>query len=87
MTPLNRNEKRTKFGSIKHVYDPATMKTLRKFFEVELKAAARGACPLLDLSSVGRLCLQRRRKLRGHTEPSCASAADTYLAIEVDFQL
>ena len=38
MTPLNRSEKRTKFGLIKHVYDAATMKTLRAFFEAELQA-------------------------------------------------
>jgi spore photoproduct lyase len=32
----NRAEKRTKFGSIKHVYDAATMRTLRSFFEAEI---------------------------------------------------
>ena len=34
--PTNRAEKRTKFGSIKHVYDADTMKRLRSFFEVEI---------------------------------------------------
>jgi spore photoproduct lyase len=38
MTTLNRSEKRTKFGSVKQVYDAETMKTLRTFFEAELKA-------------------------------------------------
>jgi len=33
MGPELRTEKRTKFGSIKHVYDAETMKTLRRFFE------------------------------------------------------
>ena len=33
-----RAEKRTKFGSIKHVYDAATMKTLRGWFETEIAA-------------------------------------------------
>jgi spore photoproduct lyase len=33
MTPLNRVTKRTKFGSEKQVYDAATMRTLRAFFE------------------------------------------------------
>ena len=32
----NRAEKRTKFGSIKHVYNAATMKRLRGFFEAEI---------------------------------------------------
>jgi spore photoproduct lyase len=31
-----RTEKRTKFGSVKMVYDTATMKTLRRFFEMEI---------------------------------------------------
>ena len=38
MDPEARAEKRTKFGSIKHVYDAATMKTLRRFFETEIAA-------------------------------------------------
>lgn len=33
-----RAEKRTKFGSVKHVYDAATMKALRHFFEDEIAA-------------------------------------------------
>ena len=32
----NRAEKRTKFGSIKHVYDAATMRRLRGFFEAAI---------------------------------------------------
>jgi spore photoproduct lyase len=32
----NRAEKRTKFGSVKHVYDAATMRQLRSFFEGEI---------------------------------------------------
>ena len=32
----DRAEKRTKFGSVKHVYDAATMRRLRGFFEVEI---------------------------------------------------
>ena len=32
----NRAEKRTKFGSIKHVYDAATMRLLRAFLEAEI---------------------------------------------------
>ena len=31
-----RTEKRTKFGSIKQVYDAATMRALRTFFEAEI---------------------------------------------------
>ena len=38
MGTANRTEKRTKFGSIKHVYDTATMKALRGFFEREIAA-------------------------------------------------
>lgn len=38
MDPEQRTEKRTKFGSIKHVYDTDTMKTLRRFFEAEIAA-------------------------------------------------
>ena len=38
MTSLNRTEKRTKFGSIKHVYDAPTMQELRGFFEAEIAA-------------------------------------------------
>ena len=33
MGPVGRTERRTKFGSVKHVYDRETMKTLRAFFE------------------------------------------------------
>ena len=33
----SRVEKRTKFGSLKYVYDPATMAALRRFFEQEIK--------------------------------------------------
>lgn len=36
MGPTNRTEKRTKFGSVKHVYDAPTMKALRGFFEAEI---------------------------------------------------
>ncbi|USU10077.1 radical SAM protein [Sphingomonadaceae bacterium OTU29MARTA1] len=36
MSDANRAEKRTKFGSVKHVYDASTMKELRCFFEAEL---------------------------------------------------
>lgn len=32
----NRVEKHTKFGSVKHVYDAATMRQLRDFFETEI---------------------------------------------------
>ena len=38
MTSRNRSEKRTKFGSIKHVYDADTMRMPRKFFEPEIAA-------------------------------------------------
>lgn len=38
MGPDLRTEKRTKFGSIKHVYDAETMKTLRRFFEEKIAA-------------------------------------------------
>ena len=38
MTSDQRAEKRTKFGSIKHVYDAPTMKALRSFFEAEIAA-------------------------------------------------
>ena len=34
--PTNRAEKRTKFGSVKHVYDATTMRRLRSFFEAEI---------------------------------------------------
>ena len=34
----NRTEKRTKFGSVKHVYDADTMRDLRAFFEAEVAA-------------------------------------------------
>ena len=39
MDPAARAEKRTKFGSTKHVYDAATMKTLRRFFEERIARA------------------------------------------------
>lgn len=38
MSSTGRSEKRTKFGSVKHVYDAATMKAIRRFFEDELAA-------------------------------------------------
>jgi len=38
MGSTNRVEKRTKFGSLKLVYDAATMRTLRSFFEAEIAA-------------------------------------------------
>ena len=38
MSPDGRAEKRTKFGSVKHVYDASTMKALRHFFEDRLAA-------------------------------------------------
>ncbi|NIJ28678.1 spore photoproduct lyase [Sphingomonas insulae] len=36
MGEANRTEKRTKFGSVKHVYDAPTMTALRRFFETEI---------------------------------------------------
>ncbi len=36
MSSTNRSEKRTKFGSVKHVYDAPTMTDLRRFFEIEI---------------------------------------------------
>jgi spore photoproduct lyase len=39
MDPDARATKRTKFGSVKHVYDADTMKALRRFFEAEIAAA------------------------------------------------
>ena len=39
MDPDARATKRTKFGSIKHVYDADLMKTLRRFFEAEVARA------------------------------------------------
>ena len=36
MDPDARATKRTKFGSVKHVYDADTMKALRRFFETEI---------------------------------------------------
>jgi spore photoproduct lyase len=39
MGSVNRAEKRTKFGSVKHVYDAPTMRTLRRFFETEIAAS------------------------------------------------
>ncbi len=38
MGTAGRSEKRTKFGAVKHVYDTATMRELRSFFEVEIAA-------------------------------------------------
>ena len=38
MGPDGRAQKRTKFGSVKHVYDTATMRELRAFFEAEIAA-------------------------------------------------
>lgn len=38
MDPAARSEKRTKFGSVKHVYDAPTMRRLRSFFETEIAA-------------------------------------------------
>jgi spore photoproduct lyase len=43
MGPDGRAEKRTKFGAVKHVYDAATMKTLRAWFEAEIAAKLPGA--------------------------------------------
>ena len=37
MDPAQRRTKRTKFGSIKHVYDADTMRDLRGFFETEIE--------------------------------------------------
>lgn len=39
MTDLNRSTKRTKFGTEKQVYDAATMKALRSFFEARIGQA------------------------------------------------
>jgi spore photoproduct lyase len=39
MDAVNRTEKRTKFGSVKHVYDADTMRALRGFFEAEIARA------------------------------------------------
>lgn len=36
MSAANRAEKRTKFGSVKHVYDKPTMMSLRNWFEAEI---------------------------------------------------
>ena len=38
MSSTGRAEKRTKFGSVKHVYDAPTMKAIRRFFEEQLSA-------------------------------------------------
>lgn len=38
MDPEQRTEKRTKFGSVKHVYPGETMKVLRTFFEHEIRS-------------------------------------------------
>ena len=38
MGAVGRTEKRTKFGTVKHVYDRETMKTLRTFFEERIAA-------------------------------------------------
>jgi spore photoproduct lyase len=43
MDPERRAEKRTKFGSVKHVYDRDTMRELRDVFEREIAAALPGA--------------------------------------------
>ncbi|QAY80031.1 radical SAM protein [Sphingosinicella sp. BN140058] len=43
MSARNRVEKRTKFGSIKHVYDPPTMAGLKSFFEERISQALPGA--------------------------------------------
>ena len=43
MSGDQRSEKRTKFGSIKHVYDAATMKTLRGWFEGRIADVLPGA--------------------------------------------
>uniref|UniRef100_UPI0037C06104 spore photoproduct lyase family protein n=1 Tax=Chamaesiphon sp. VAR_69_metabat_338 TaxID=2964704 RepID=UPI0037C06104 len=32
-----RSQKRNKFGGVKYVYDPDTMKELRRFFEAEIQ--------------------------------------------------
>jgi spore photoproduct lyase len=39
MGSVGRTEKRTKFGSVKHVYDAATMRALRSFFAAEIARA------------------------------------------------
>ena len=39
MDPEQRAEKRTKFGSVKHVYPAETMTMLRRFFEREIAVA------------------------------------------------
>jgi spore photoproduct lyase len=46
MSPAARTEKRTKFGSVKHVYDKDTMTTLRRFFEAEIAHHLPTACIL-----------------------------------------
>ncbi|WAJ30771.1 SPL family radical SAM protein [Antarcticirhabdus aurantiaca] len=38
MTDTRRSEKRTRFGAVKHVYDAATMKALRSFFQTTIAA-------------------------------------------------
>ena len=43
MGSQGRAEKRTKFGSVKHVYDAPTMKALRRFFEDEIARVLPGA--------------------------------------------
>ncbi|HEX8412907.1 MAG TPA: radical SAM protein [Sphingomicrobium sp.] len=43
MSAANRAEKRTKFGSLKYVYDSETMRSLRNFFEAEISAKLPGA--------------------------------------------
>jgi len=43
MSSAQRAEKRTKFGSVKHVYDAPTMKALRGFFESEIATRLPGA--------------------------------------------
>jgi spore photoproduct lyase len=39
MSGERRTEKRTKFGSIKQVYDSETMRSLRRFFEEAIAGA------------------------------------------------
>ena len=38
MSSAGRSEKRTKFGSVKHVYDAPTMQAIKRFFEEALAA-------------------------------------------------
>jgi 4-amino-4-deoxy-L-arabinose transferase-like glycosyltransferase len=43
MGAANRAEKRTKFGSVKHVYDRETMRELRSWFETTIGETLPGA--------------------------------------------